>query len=130
MSRFITALRLQACTPASVYASSTRRPVCIIQEIIALYSQNASKTISEGLKSKILLGGGMPSGPPCGHATCAFMRSAYCWKPPLQISSYACAYCQSKSVTVCVNTCFHECHVTVCAVRISLGVCQWVGPCT
>ena len=44
-SRFITALR--------VYASSTRRAICIIREVLALYYENAAETISEGLKSKM-----------------------------------------------------------------------------
>ena len=41
-----------SATLASVYASSARRSVCIICIIIALYSDNAAETISEGLKSK------------------------------------------------------------------------------
>ena len=41
-----------SATLASMYASSTRRAVCII---CGLYSENASETISEGLKSKISL---------------------------------------------------------------------------
>ena len=43
-------------TLASVYASSVRQAVCIICRIIALYSENAAETISEGLKSKIFMG--------------------------------------------------------------------------
>ena len=36
---------------ASVYASSTRRAVCIICRILALYSENVAETISKDLKS-------------------------------------------------------------------------------
>ena len=36
----------------------------------------------------------------------------------------------SVDVSLCVNKYFHECHVTVCAVRINLEVCQWAETCT
>ena len=44
-----------SATLASVYTSSATRTVCIICRILALYSENAAETISEGLKSKIFL---------------------------------------------------------------------------
>ena len=71
-------------TLASVYASSTRRVICIICRILALYSENAAETISKGLKSKFF----QVYSPylPYVRATHTFMC---CWKPPLQISAYA-----------------------------------------
>ena len=59
-----------SATPASVYASSARRAVCIIRGIFALYSP---EMIAEGLKSNIFLEG-MPPDPPCGHTICTFIQ--------------------------------------------------------
>ena len=67
-----------SATLSSVYVSSARRAVCIIRGILALYSENAAETISEGLKSKIFLGG-IPPDAPCVN----FMHSKYCWNPPV-----------------------------------------------
>ena len=49
-------------------------------------SKNAAETILEGLNYKIFLD------LPCERAMCAFMRSAYCWKPPLRSLAYARVY--------------------------------------
>ena len=46
-----------SATIATMVTSSVRRVVYIGHGIIALYSQNTSKIISEGLKSNIFLGG-------------------------------------------------------------------------
>ena len=68
-----------------MYVSSARRVVYIICGILALYSETAAETISEGLKYNIFPGGIAPD-PSCACATRTFML---CWKSLLRISAYS-----------------------------------------
>ena len=83
-----------SATLASVYASSTRLAVCIIRGILALYSENAAKTISEGLKSKIFMGGIPPDPLVCG------LRAHLCsaGNPPVN-------FCLHPCMCVCACVC-------------------------
>ena len=80
-----------SATLASVYVSSARRAVCIIRGILALYSENAAETISEGLKSKIFLGGHSPRCPLCKfYALQVLLEPPPCEFLPTPESSVVC----------------------------------------
>ena len=79
-----------SATLASVFASSARRAVCIIREILVLYSENAAEMISEGLKSKFFW----------GHSRRLPLCARYALLEPSPVN-FCVHSCSGRSIDIC-----------------------------